>query len=393
MPVPEHSSPRATRRHAALLLGLLLAALCALSALGERAPAQSARDELHGKIDELEAVQDRQAPIEAQIEGQNEQINGLIARESELRRRESAVEQELAAKQAELEEAAAVLNAKRAELQELHARLQRAITVLSDRLVEIYKSSQPDVLSVVLESASFDQVLSESEYLERIENADQALAARVRALRDQLRGVVELLRATHAKIKVARDQVAAHERELDSTRGEIEQQHSQLVAARRQRQATLASLQSREETLSEDLWKVTTPPGQSAALVNGRAVPPPGAPLVVRAVIEAANSIADTPYVWGGGHGSFEDSGYDCSGAVSYALHGGGLLGRPLDSGGLATWGSAGAGRWITVLAHPGHAYAVIAGLRWDTSGGAGPRWHTDMRPGSGYVARHHPGT
>ena len=94
-------------------------------------------------------------------------------------------------------------------------------------------------------------------------------------------------------------------------------------------------------------------------------------------MIAAANAIRDMPYVWGGGHGSFEASGYDCSGAVSYALHGGGFLDSPLDSTGFMSWGEPGAGNWITVYANSGHAYAVIAGLRWDTSdsGGDGPSW------------------
>jgi peptidoglycan hydrolase CwlO-like protein len=381
--------PATPRARAAALIALLLASLCTLSAVGQRAPAQSARDELQSKVEELESVQDQQAPLEAEINRQSAQINDLIARESELRRRETAVEQELASKQAELDEVAAVLNTERAKLQELHARLQRAIVVLSDRLVEIYKSKEPDVVSVVLESSSFDDLIAESEYLESIENSDEALITRVRDLRDQERAVVEVLRTSHSRIKVVRDEIAVRERELASTRAAIEQQHAQLAAARQAREENLAALQGRETELSEDLWSVTTPPGQAAALVDGRAIPPPGAPLVVRAVIEAANDIADTPYVWGGGHGSFEDDGYDCSGAVSYALHGGGLISRPLDSGGFMAYGDSGPGKWITILAHSGHAYAVIAGLRWDTSGGAGPRWHTDMRPGSGYVARH----
>ncbi len=109
-------------------------------------------------------------------------------------------------------------------------------------------------------------------------------------------------------------------------------------------------------------------------------------------MIAAANSIATTPYVWGGGHGSFSSSGYDCSGAVSFALNGGGFLSSPLDSTGLETWGVPGAGSWITVYANSGHAWAVIAGLRWDTSGdvsGTGPRWHTDIASTAGFIARH----
>jgi hypothetical protein len=121
-------------------------------------------------------------------------------------------------------------------------------------------------------------------------------------------------------------------------------------------------------------------------------VAPANAPPAVKGAIEAANRIVGLPYTWGGGHGSFEDSGYDCSGAVSYALHGGGFLSSPLDSTGLTTWGSPGAGNWITVYANSGHAYAMIAGLRFDTSGtvgGSGPSWSAEMRSSAGFVARH----
>jgi hypothetical protein len=108
-------------------------------------------------------------------------------------------------------------------------------------------------------------------------------------------------------------------------------------------------------------------------------------------VIEAANRIRNKPYRYGGGHASFEDSGYDCSGAVSYALRGGRFLSSPLPSSGFYGWGKAGVGKWITVYTNPGHAYMVVAGLRFDTSmtPGDGPGWSTSMRstPGS-FTAR-----
>jgi hypothetical protein len=111
----------------------------------------------------------------------------------------------------------------------------------------------------------------------------------------------------------------------------------------------------------------------------------------VKKAIRAANKIEDKPYVYGGGHGSFEDRGYDCSGAVSYALHAAGVLNSPLDSSGFMSWGKQGKGDWITVYAHGGHAYAVIAGLRWDTSmtAGDGPGWSKQMRSASGFRERH----
>ncbi len=137
----------------------------------------------------------------------------------------------------------------------------------------------------------------------------------------------------------------------------------------------------------------TAPPGK-AVLARGRAIPPADAPAAVKKVIAAANKIRTKPYVYGGGHGRWWDAGYDCSGAVSFALHGGSLIDTPMPSGSLAGWGSAGKGRWITVYANGGHAYAIIAGLRWDTAGttnGTGPRWHKSLRAqASGpFTARH----
>ena len=126
----------------------------------------------------------------------------------------------------------------------------------------------------------------------------------------------------------------------------------------------------------------TAPPGK-AILVNGRAVAPADAPPAVKRVIAAANKIRTKPYIYGGGHARWWDRGYDCSGAVSFALRGAGLIDTPMPSGSLAGWGSPGKGRWITVYANGGHAYAIIAGLRWDTAGntrGTGPRWHKSLK-------------
>ena len=129
-----------------------------------------------------------------------------------------------------------------------------------------------------------------------------------------------------------------------------------------------------------------------ARLVGTRAIAPANAPAAVKRVIAAANHIRTLPYIWGGGHGRWQDSGYDCSGAVSYALHGGRLLTSPLTSGSFEAFGEEGPGRWITIYANAGHAFAVIDGLRWDTVGdesGTGPRWHPEMVSTAGFVARH----
>jgi cell wall-associated NlpC family hydrolase len=133
----------------------------------------------------------------------------------------------------------------------------------------------------------------------------------------------------------------------------------------------------------------------TAILLSGVALAPPDAPEAVKNVINNANMIVGRPYIWGGGHASFYSYGYDCSGSVSYALFGGGLIPRPLTSGELEGWGAPGPGKWITVYASATHTFAEIAGLRWDTVGdeqGTGPRWHLVPNSHDGFVVRHPPG-
>jgi hypothetical protein len=141
------------------------------------------------------------------------------------------------------------------------------------------------------------------------------------------------------------------------------------------------------------------PPQKARLTKKGRAIPPPNAPPAVVNAINYGNLIHKRPYRWGGGHASFDDSGYDCSGAVSYVLWGAGLLTAPMPSGPFMSWGLPGKGAWITVFANKSHMYAVIAGLRWDTSAageryrrGSGPRWRATKRKPRGYAIRHYPG-
>jgi peptidoglycan hydrolase-like protein with peptidoglycan-binding domain len=133
-------------------------------------------------------------------------------------------------------------------------------------------------------------------------------------------------------------------------------------------------------------------PGDTAQIgPDGLAIAPASAPDPVKAIIAAGNQIASKPYKYGGGHGKWNDSGYDCSGSVSFALHGAGLLDKPLASGDFESWGDAGPGQWVTIYTKASHAYMVVAGIRFDTSGRTthNTRWQADMRSSSGYVARH----
>jgi hypothetical protein len=294
----------------------------------------------------------------------------------------------------------------------VRAKLQRALGVLSDRLVAIYEAGSPDVLNTILDSQDWSEMAAQTEYLRQIQEYDDAVVERVTTLRDQVHSAVERLDEQRAEIEAARDEVAAKQREVAGARADAAARFEELKAEQAERQEALDALQSREAQLSDNLSVISEQiaseggdategqlpaplnPGQEAQLITeSEASAPASAPQSVKDVVAAANAIATTPYIWGGGHGSFESSGYDCSGAVSYALHGGSLLESPLDSTGLSTWGEPGPGQWITVYGNAGHAWMTIAGLAFDTSGGAGPRWHPEpVSNAEEFIARHPPG-
>jgi len=132
--------------------------------------------------------------------------------------------------------------------------------------------------------------------------------------------------------------------------------------------------------------------GRTAMIKNGIAYAPRNAPAAVKRAIAAGNRLQRMPYKWGGGHARHDDSGYDCSGTVSYVLRESGLLRGSLTSKGYFEYGKKGAGDWITIYCRNGHVFMTVAGLRLDTGWGAdrsGPRWHTRTRPGRGHVMRH----
>ncbi|HVY96842.1 MAG TPA: hypothetical protein VHA54_07775 [Solirubrobacterales bacterium] len=391
---------------AALLLGLACAAALAWAG---RAPAETPQEKLEATQGKLAHVRENSSALADTIAEQNRVIDSMIGEVSALRQKQAAVESELAEKQAELEAATKALEKEEAHLEEVRAQLRRALAVLSDRLVAMYEAGSPDVVNAILESSDWSELAAQTEYLNRIQSYDDSVVERVKSLRDEVKASVHRLGDIRKKAEESRDAVAAIEREVAAARQEAEARFAELKTAQAERREAMEALESREEALSDNLAAISnqiaseggpaptgeTPapltPGQEAQVISeSEASAPASAPAAVQAVISAGNAIATTPYVWGGGHGSFESSGYDCSGAVSYALHGGGFLESPLDSTGLETWGEPGPGRWITVYANAEHAWMVVAGIAFDTVGGPGPRWHDPwVDSPEGFIARH----
>ncbi len=168
-------------------------------------------------------------------------------------------------------------------------------------------------------------------------------------------------------------------------------------------ESTLAASVPGELTAGNGMTSATGPtprpellvPGTTARYVDGLAAAPMGAPAAVQQIIWAGNELIGLPYIYGGGHASFTSPGYDCSGTVSFALHGADLLATPEDSSEFEAWGSHGAGRWVAIFSNPGHAYMTVAGLRLDTSAAddpadqQGPRWRPLRPTNGGFVVRH----
>lgn len=212
---------------------------------------------------------------------------------------------------------------------------------------------------------------------------------------DALGNSLALLEARH-RIESAGNETAASQPEPEPAATPEQSDPSSLPPASAGSNGTSvphASGMSREQIFAH--VRSSADPESTAILLTGVALAPPSAPEAVKGAINAANTIVGRPYIWGGGHGSFYSHGYDCSGAVSFALFGGGLIPRPLTSTELEQWGAPGPGRWITVYANADHTFAEIAGLRWDTVGdeqGTGPRWHLATTSTAGFVVRHPPG-
>jgi septal ring factor EnvC (AmiA/AmiB activator) len=422
-----HTDPRAQHRRRALsLAAVLLAALCvAALMLSSTAPAASLeekRDTTQSKLNEVEANQEELATT---IAAENAEINTMIGEVSTLRQEQEAVEAQLVAKEEELEAATTALTKEREHLVEVRQQLTKALGALRERLVSIYEAGSPDVLNAIIESEDWSTVAAQTEYLNRIQSYDNSVVGHVKSLRDEVVGAVGRLTATQEKIEGARDSIAQTEQEVAAAKEAAEARFAELQSAQAQRRETMDALESKEEALSNNLSAISNQiatqraeeaaaeaeatgvvseaAGETPAPLNSteetgfisesEASASSSAPSQVQGVVAAANAIAFTPYIWGGGHASFESSGYDCSGAVSYALHGGGLLESPLDSTGLETWGEPGPGKWITVYANAEHAWMVVGGLAFDTVGGPGPRWHPSwVDSPEGFIARHPPG-
>ncbi len=397
--------PRPSWRRLTVALTVVACCLAAGLMTGARSNAQSAQ---------LDDVRAQQEDIRAALEEHNAAVDALLGEVAEVRFQERKVEAQLAKQEAELAAARADLAAARAELAANKSKLHSALGELRRLLVSIYRDGEPDAAALMLQADGVDELAATQSYFDHLHDYEADVVNEVRELRTQSRNAVAQIEASIERMEAARAEIEEHRQELAASRAQLEEREAALQAAQTERREELNKLKGKEDSLVEALstpaptpdaatgdatapapTETVAPPNGSTATINsdGTATAPADAPQAVKDAIAAGNQITNAPYLYGGGHGSFESpGGYDCSGSVSYALHGGGLISAPLDSTGFMTWGDPGPGQWITIYSNPGHAYMVIAGVRFDTSG-APPRFQSAAaRSSAGFVATHPPG-
>ncbi len=252
------------------------AALFALLAAGA-ASAEDLESKLDAKEAKLSKVRERSGVLTTTISGLGDRIDRLTTEVAGLRKQEAAVEVRLDAKQAELDQALAQLHGAKVRLVAMRAHLKRALTALRDRLVAMYETGTPDVLSVIVGANGYDDLIDRTEYLNRIRGNDEAIVGRVRELRNQVRRTVDRLRGAKDQIETARDSIAAEEQALASARSAVQQRQSSLLAARGDRVAALKQIRSHEEELDGSVAKIQAK--IAAQLAGYGSVPLPAGPI------------------------------------------------------------------------------------------------------------------
>ncbi len=376
-----------------------LACLVAVTALLAGSLTASSSADLQSRISSTRSAA---ADLRSEIAADSSQIaattGGLRAAQDRL----AAIQTQLDVRIGQLRSVQASLLRARDRLVDLENQLRVASIALATNLRASYEGSQPDLMTVILESRGFGDLLNQMSFMARVAHLDTRIVGLTRTDRaavsrqaTSLEGLEARDRRLATEVLTQRNQAAALQSAL---------LHRQLIelGARSHVSARFQTLSDRLKTLEKQAAEQAARAAATGnAAVGGLAIDtggmvqaPAGAPPAVAQVIAAANAIATLPYIYGGGHASFHADGYDCSGSISYALAAAGLVSAPMVSGDFESWGAPGPGRWITVYANAGHVWMEVAGWRFDTVALAqsGTRWSRGGGELSGFVVRHPPG-
>ena len=390
-----HIAPVAIRRHAVRVLTSALG----VSALLLTGLTASSAGDLQGQI---ASGRSAVASLQAQIKADTSRINATNASVSAAEHQLAALQARLNAREAQLRTVQSELLRARNHLVDLENRLRLASQSLAANLVSQYEGQQPDLIGVILQSNSFSDLLEQLNFLQRIASQDAHVVGFTRSARAAVKHEVIVLGTLEQRDVALTHQVLAQRNQVAALHVALLDRQIQELNSRQSATAKLSALNSKLRTLEAQAARQAAqqaatgnaPVGGIAVDTGGMVQPPPGAPTAVREVIAAGNAIATLPYIYGGGHASFQANGYDCSGSVSYALAAAGLVSTPMVSGQFETWGAPGPGRWITVYANAGHVWMQVAGWRFDTVALAqyGTRWAQGGGEFAGFVVRHPPG-
>ena len=383
--IRNHPSLRVLIATAAVLVALLASSLVPRSA-GDLQSQITAGQTAAGAL---------QSAISAQSARIRETAGGLAAAQAQL----TTLQNQLSARESQLRTVQYGLLAARNHLVDLENRLQAASRALSANLVAQYEGNQPNLMSVILDSHGFTQLLEQVNYMQRISRQDAQIVGDTRTARAAVFRQAIALAALEQRDRTLTDQVLSQRNQIAALHAALLSRQIAQLASRSADASKLQQLNSRLHTLEARAAAQAAAAAASgnAAVggirvdVGGMVQPPPGAPAAVAQVIAAGNAIATLPYIYGGGHASFQASGYDCSGSVSYALAAAGLVSSPMVSGQFETWGEPGPGKWITVYANADHVWMVVAGWRFDTvaQASSGTRWAQGGGEFDGFVVRH----
>jgi peptidoglycan hydrolase CwlO-like protein len=385
---------------------LTLASTCVAALLGGVVIASSSAD-LPSQINaNKQAASSLQSEINAESAQIGKTANGVAAAQQNL----DIAQAKLVTQSQALAHVESEVMAARDHLLELEQRLHLASEYLEANLRASYESGSPNIVDVILNAHGFSNLLSQVNYMKdaqhqnaeilhitkvararvvreavslgKLEQRDQTLTQQIEAQRNQ----VAAIEAALAKQEISEESVRSH------NRAHLASVNSEIAAQQKKYDAILAAAAAvARQTQEQQAEQVNQQVGGLAIDTGGMVQPPAGAPQAVKEMIAAGNAISTLPYIWGGGHASFQAIGYDCSGSTSYVLAAAGLLSAPEVSGDFESYGDPGPGQWVTIYANPTHVWMEIAGWRFDTVALAegGTRWSQGGGEFAGFVVRH----
>jgi peptidoglycan hydrolase CwlO-like protein len=380
----------------------VLRAAAAVGALGATAAVLAGGSAPSGAAslqDQIQAAQNAKASLQSAISADSAKIRQTTGGIESAQAHLTALQSDLARREAQLATVQTKLLDARTHLLALENLLRRAAHALAANLVADYEGSTPNLVSVVLEAHGFSDLLERLSFLKTIGNHDAQIVDTTRLAHEEVAREADALGALEQRDQRLTAVVLGQRNQVAALQDALLRERIRELGSRANNASKLTSLNSDLSSLEKKAAAqaaaaaATGNAGVGGIAVNtgGMVQPPPGAPPAVARVIAAGNAIATLPYIWGGGHGSFQANGYDCSGSVSYALAAAGLVNAPMVSGDFESWGLPGPGRWITVYANAGHVWMQVAGWRFDTVALAtgGTRWAQGGGEFSGFVVRH----